>query len=117
MTQLLERNIIDVLDFERREKYVDPHGHCNIVKFKGNDDHALVSGIKYVFDVSDFDTHSDISESEISLPPLEKILVSLPKPSPLNTIFLHLISDLSSFDSFKIHLDSSFSYLEYVFLS
>ena len=70
---------------------------------------------KEFFDVSNFGTHSNISESEISLPPLEKILVSLPEPSPLNTSFLHLVSDLSSFESFKIHSDSSFAYLENVF--
>ena len=61
MTQLLERNNIDVLDFERREKYVDPHGHCNTVQFKGNDFHALVSIIKYFPDISYFYTHYDES--------------------------------------------------------
>ena len=103
MIQLLERNNIDVPDFARREKSVDPQGHCNTVQFKGNDAHALVSRIKYVSDVSDFDTHSDILESKIRLPPLEKIPISLPKPSPLNTSFLPLFSDLSSSESFKIH--------------
>ena len=60
MTQFLERNNIDVLDFARREKSVDPWGHCNTMKFKGNDAHTLVARIKYVYDVSDFDTHSDV---------------------------------------------------------
>ena len=49
MSQLVERNNIDVPDFARREKYVDPQGHCNNVQFKGNDAHALVDKIKYVF--------------------------------------------------------------------
>ena len=59
MSQLLERNTIDVHDFAR---FVDPHGHCNTMQFKGNDSHALVAIIKYVYDVSHFDTHSDISK-------------------------------------------------------
>ena len=63
MTQLLERNNIDVPDFARREKSVDPQGNCNTVQFKGNDAHASVARIKYVSDVSDFYTHSDILES------------------------------------------------------
>ena len=61
MTQLLKRNNIDVLDFARREKIVDPQGHCNTVQFEGNDTHALVDRINYVSDVSQFYTHSDIS--------------------------------------------------------
>ena len=70
MSQFLKRNNIDVLDFARRENYVDPQGHCNTMQFKGNDTHDLVARIKYVSYVSNFDTHSDISESEISLPPI-----------------------------------------------
>ena len=107
MIKLLEINNIDVPYFARREKYVGPQGHCNTMQFEGNDAHELVSKIKYVSDVSNFDTHSDISESEISFPPLEKIPISLPEPSPLNTSFLPLVSGLSSFESLKIHLDSS----------
>ena len=63
MSYLLERNNIDVPYFARREKYVDPQGHCNTMQFEGNDAHELVSRIKCVSDISDFDTHSDISES------------------------------------------------------
>ena len=63
MSQLVERNNIDVPDFAKRGKYVDPQGHCNTVQFKGNDDYDLVARIKYFYDVSDFYTHSDISES------------------------------------------------------
>ena len=62
VTQFLERNIIYVLDFVRREKYVDPQGHCNNVQFKGNDAHALVAKIKYVSYISYFYTHFDLSE-------------------------------------------------------
>ena len=62
MIQLLERNNIDVPYFARRENFVDPQGHCNTMQFKGNDDHDLVSRIKCVSWVSDFDTNSDISE-------------------------------------------------------
>ena len=85
------------------------------MRFKGNDDHALVARIKYVSFVSDFYTHSDISESEIYFSPLEKIPISLPDPSPPNTNFLPLVSDLSSSKSFKLHSDSYFSDLEYNF--
>ena len=63
MTQFLKRNNIDVPYFARMEKSVDPHGHCNTMQFEGNDSHALVDKINYVSDISDFDTHSDISES------------------------------------------------------
>ena len=82
------------------------------MQFKGNDAHALVARIKYVSDVSNFDTHYNISELEISLPPLEKIPINLPEPSPLNTSFLPLVFDLSSFECFKLHSDSSFFDLE-----
>ena len=64
MIEFLERKNIDVPYFARkegRENYVDPHEHCHTVQFKGNDCHALVSRIKYFPDISDFDTHSDIS--------------------------------------------------------
>ena len=115
MTQFLERNNIDVPYFARREKSVDPQGHCNTVQFKGNDAHALVSRIKYVYDVSDFHTHFDTSESEISFPPLEKIPISLLEPSPLNTSFLPLVYDLSSSESFKIRSYYSLYDLEYYF--
>ena len=63
ITQLLKRNNIDVPDFARRENSVDPQGHCNIVQFKGNHAHDLVGRIKYVYNVYNFYTHSDISES------------------------------------------------------
>ena len=81
------------------------------MQFKGNDSHDLVAKIKYASDVSNFYTHYYISESQISLTPLEKTPISLPEPSPLNTSFLPLISDLSSSESFKIHSDYHFSYL------
>ena len=48
MTELLERNNIDVPEFARREKYVDPQGHYNTVQFKGDDSHDLVVRIHYV---------------------------------------------------------------------
>ena len=63
MTHFLERNNIDVPYFARRKKSVDPQGHLNTVQFKGNDSHDLFAKIKYISDISDFDTHSDISES------------------------------------------------------
>ena len=62
MSHFLERNNIDDLDFARREKYVDPQGHCNTMQFKGNDVHALVARIKYVSYMSDFFTHSDMTK-------------------------------------------------------
>ena len=62
MTQLLERNNIDVPDFERREKSIDPQEHCHTMQFKGNDCHALVSIVKYFPSVSNFDIQSYISE-------------------------------------------------------
>ena len=46
------------------------------------------------------------------MPLVEKIPISLPEPCPLNTSFLPLVSDLSSLESFKIHSESYFSYLE-----
>ena len=63
MSELLKRNNIDVPDFARRGNFVDPQGNCNTMQFKGTDAHDLVARIKYVSDVSDFDTHSNISES------------------------------------------------------
>ena len=85
------------------------------MQFKCNDAHALVARIKYVYYLSDFDTHCDISESEISFPPLEKIPISIAEPFPLNTSFLPLVYYLSSSESFKIHSYYSFSDLEYDF--
>ena len=61
MSHLLKINNIDVPFFARREKSVDPQGHCNTMQFKGNDAHDLVARIKYVSDFSYFYTHSDIS--------------------------------------------------------
>ena len=63
INQFLEINNIDVPYFARKEKSVDPHDHCNTVQFKGNDAHAMVSRKKYVSNVYDFYTNSDISES------------------------------------------------------
>ena len=63
MSHFLKRNNIDVPDFARRKKYVDPEGHCNTMQFEGNDANALVAKIKSIFDIPYFDTHSDISES------------------------------------------------------
>ena len=86
------------------------------MKFKCNDSHDLDYRINYFSDVSNFHTHYDISESTIYFPPFEKIPVRLPKPSPLNTSFLPLVSNLSAFESFKFHPNSSFHNLEYYFL-
>ena len=63
MNQLFERNNIDVPDFVRREKFVDRQGQCNIVQFEGNDSHYLVVKIKYISNIYDFYTNSDLSES------------------------------------------------------
>ena len=66
MTQLLERNNIDVLDLARkegRENYVDPQGHYHTMQFKGNDCHDLFAIKNYFIYIYDFDTPSDISES------------------------------------------------------
>ena len=58
MTQLIERNNIDVPYFARN--FVGPNGHCHTMQFKGNDCHYLVSRIKYFPYVYDFNTHYDI---------------------------------------------------------
>ena len=82
------------------------------MQFKGNDSHGFVSRIKYVYDVSNFDTHSDISESERSFIPLTKIPIILPDPSLVNTSYLPLAYDLSSSESFKINSYFSLNDLE-----
>ena len=61
MSQLHERNNIDVPGFARREKYGDPERNSNTMQFEGNDAHYLVTKIKYVSNLSYFDTHFDIS--------------------------------------------------------
>ena len=66
MTQLLERNNIDVSDFARKEgngNFVDPEGHYHTMLFKGNNCNYLVARINYFPDIYYFYTHSDISDS------------------------------------------------------
>ena len=66
-------------------------------------------------EIYDSDISEWVSKSEISFPPLKKVPISLTDPSPLNTSFLPLVSDLSSSKSFKLLSDYSLYNLEYDF--
>ena len=116
MIQLVEINNIDVLYFARKKgtkNSVDPREHSHNAQFKGNDCHALISRVNYFPHISNFDTNSDISKSEISFPPLDMSPISSPEPSPLNTSVLSLVFDLPPSNSFKIHSNSYLFDLEY----
>ena len=92
MTKLLEENHIDLPDFARG--WERKQG-------SGKPENALSAWVKNISDILVSDLHSDISESEASIPSSEETPISSPKFPPKTSHFL-LDSDESSERYFQI---------------
>ena len=97
MTKLLEENHICLPEFTRG--WERKQG-------SGKPEHALNARVQPIPNISSSngsisDLHSDISESEASIPSLEETPVSSPKLPPKTSHFL-LVSNVSSERSFQI---------------
>ena len=100
MSRLLEKHNIKVLD--ELEKPVESPEHCHGAQFPGNINYALSARVKFFPHISDIDSFSDISKSEISMYFLDKSPISPLDPSP-NACVFSLDPDLSLSNSFSLH--------------
>ena len=92
MAKLLEESHIDLLEFARGWERKQGNG---------NPGHALSAWVKPISDIPISDLHSDISESEASIPSLEETPISSLKLPPKTSHFF-LVYDMSSESSFQI---------------
>ena len=91
MVKLLEKYNIDVPDFANKsepEKPIESPHHCHNAHSQGNNCYALSARVKYLSQLFDLDSFSDIFESEISVSSLDKSPISSLEPSPI-LVFFH----------------------------